>query len=161
MMVIGLVLAPVAVNMAMGKTGDGAAVLVPERTALFISMLSLAVTVLVSLKGRGMLRLIPILCGITAGYLVSLLQTIPTPVMGGIMLLLFGAIMVVGLNSLVKAGEDLMEPRNMCIVSLVLVFGIGGMVFSAGDFSIKGIGLSGILGVLLNLVLPRSRRPAA
>lgn len=160
-MVIGLVLAPVAVNMAMGKTGDGAAVLVPERTALFISMLSLAVTVLVSLKGRGMLRLIPILCGITAGYLVSFLQTIPTPVMGGIMLLLFGAIMVVGLNSLVKAGEDLMEPRNMCIVSLVLVFGIGGMVFSAGDFSIKGIGLSGILGVLLNLVLPRSRRPAA
>ena len=47
------------------------------------------------------------------GKMGALLQTIPTPVMGGIMLLLFGTIMVVGLNSMVKAGQDLMEPRNM------------------------------------------------
>lgn len=79
--------------------------------------------------------------------------------MGGIMLLLFGAIMVVGLNSLVKAREDLMEPRNLAIVALILVFGIGGMSFSAGEFTIQGIGLAGILGVFLNLVLPR-RKPA-
>jgi len=92
------------------------------------------------------------------GKIGALLQTIPTPVMGGIMLLLFGAIMVVGLNSLVKAGEDLMEPRNLSIVALILVFGIGGMAFSAGEFSIKGIGLAGILGVLLNLVLPGKSR---
>lgn len=58
-MVIGLILAPVAVNMALGKTGDGSAVLVPENTALWISMSSLLVTVLVSLLGRGFLKLMP------------------------------------------------------------------------------------------------------
>jgi uracil permease len=284
-MVIGLILAPVAVHMAMGRTGDGAAVLVPEGTALFVSMISLATVILVSLLSKGMLRLIPILCGIFVGYLASipfglvdvapvvdapwvawpnfvlpewnlqaiffivpvaiapaiehfgdvlaigsitgknyledpgvqntmlgdglatslasflggppnttysevtgavalikvfnpvvmtwaavfamalafvgkvgaLLQTIPTPVMGGIMLLLFGAIMVVGLNSLVKAGDDLMEPRNLAIVALILVFGIGGMSFSAGEFNLQGIGLAGILGVVLNLILPRRK----
>ncbi len=71
-MVIGLILAPVAVFMAMGKTGDGSAVLVPEKTALIISMISLAVTVAVSLLGKGWFKLIPILCGITAGYIASL-----------------------------------------------------------------------------------------
>jgi len=90
------------------------------------------------------------------GKVGALLQAIPTPVMGGIMLLLFGAIMVVGINTLVKAGGDLMEPRNLSIVALILVFGFGGMAFSAGEFTIKGIGLSGILGVLLNLLLPKS-----
>ena len=88
------------------------------------------------------------------GKLGALLQTIPVPVMGGIMLLLFGAIMVIGLNSLVKAGQDLTEPRNMAIVALIMVFGIGGMSFSAGEFTLRGIGLAGILGVTLNLLLP-------
>ncbi len=95
----------------------------------------------------------PGICG-QAG---ALLQTIPSPVMGGIMLLLFGAIMVVGLNTLVKSGDDLMEARNLAIVALILIFGIGGMSFSAGQFQLQGIGLAGILGVFLNLVLPKSR----
>jgi uracil permease len=42
-------------------------------------------------------------------------------------------------------------------VALILVFGIGGMTLSFGKFSIGGIGLAGILGVLLNLVLPGGR----
>ena len=71
-MVIGLILAPVAVNMAMGKTGDGSAILVPENRALLISMVSLMTTIMVSLLGRGILRLIPIFCGISAGYLLSI-----------------------------------------------------------------------------------------
>ncbi|KJS29027.1 MAG: uracil transporter [Desulfatitalea sp. BRH_c12] len=285
-MVIGLVLAPVAVHMALGKSGDGALVLVPESRALIVSMLTLATTILVSLLAGGFLRLIPILSGIVVGYLISipmglidlapvsqaawfampafvlpqwnlqailfivpvaiapaiehfgdilaighvtgkdylknpgihrtmmgdglatslasmlggppnttysevtgavtltrvynpaimtwaalfaillafigkigaLLQTIPVPVMGGIMLLLFGAITVVGLNSLVKAGEDLTKPRNLSIIALILVFGIGGMSFSTGEFALKGIGLAGIVGVVLNLVLPRDER---
>ena len=45
---------------------------------------------------------------------------IPAPVMGGIMILLFGAIMVVGLNTLVRAGQDLLRPRNMVIVALII-----------------------------------------
>lgn len=284
-MVIGLILAPVAVNMALGKTGDGAVQLVPEETALWVSMTSLLVTVLVSLLGKGFLRLMPILCGIVAGFAASLyfgmgdwtkvaatpwmslpnftfpefawepilfimpitlapaiehfgdvvaissitgkdylkdpgvhttmfgdgvatmaagmvggppcttyaevigavsltrvfnpavmtwaaltaillsfvskigafLSSIPVPVMGGIMILLFGAIMVVGLNTLVRAGKDLMEPRNMIIVALIIIFGVGGMQFSIGSFKLGGIGLAAVTGVALNLFLPRSR----
>jgi uracil permease len=62
--------------------------------------------------------------------------------------------MVVGINSLIKARVDLMQPRNMVIVAITVVFGIGGMTFSIGEFTLKGIGLAGIIGVLLNLILP-------
>ena len=71
-MVIGLILAPVAVYMAMGKTGDGAVVLVPQNTAMIISMTTLLATILVSLLAKGLLRLIPILIGIGVGYAISI-----------------------------------------------------------------------------------------
>jgi len=83
-----------------------------------------------------------------------LLGTIPVPVMGGIMLLLFGAITVIGLSTLVRAQVDLMEPRNMIIVAIIMVTGLGGMVLNVGVTDLKGIGLGAIMGVLLNLVLP-------
>ena len=51
----------------------------------------------------------------------AFLSSIPVPVMGGIMILLFGAIMVVGLNTLVRAGEDLIEPRNLAVVALIII----------------------------------------
>jgi len=308
-MVIGLVLAPVAVHMAMGRTGDGAAWLVPEKTAMIVAGVALLTTIITSLLGKGWFKLIPILIGVAAGYITALildglgvsgaiqstfdpgqlknftgpalvsfqplveapwfavpnfvfpewnlqailfivpvaiapaiehfgdilaigsvtgkdfvknpgihrtlmgdgiatslasclggppnttysevtgavtltrafnpaimtwaaifaivlafigkvgalLQTIPVPVMGGIMLLLFGAITVVGLNTLVRAGEDLTEARNMSIVALILVCGIGGMVLSFGKFTLGGIGMAGILGVVLNLVLPQKK----
>ena len=284
-MVIGLMLAPVGVNLAMGKTGDGAAELVPYGTALAVAGISLLATVLVSLRGRGMLQLVPILVGVATGYLLSLvlglvdftpvreapwfampafvapewnwaavlfilpvaiapaiehfgdvlaigsvtgrdylekpgvhrtllgdglatslaalfggppnttysevtgavaltrtfnpavmtwaalfaialafvakvgalLATLPTPVMGGILVLLFGAITVVGVNTLVRAGEDLMQPRNLVIVALVLVSGVGGLSLGGEAFSLSGIGLAGVLGVVANLVLPRTK----
>lgn len=282
-MVIGLVLAPTAVFMAMGKTGDGAKVLMPENQAIILSMVALATTALVSLLGKGIFKCIPILCGILAGYLTAvfmgkiditpvlnapwlalpnftfpqwnwqaiifivpvaiapaiehvgdivaigsitgkdfiddpgihrtmlgdgiattfasllggppnttysevsgavaltkcfnpgimtwaaitaitlsfvgklgaLLQTIPSPVMGGVMVLLFGAIAVIGMTGIIKSGVDVTEPRNLIIMAVILIFGIGGMSFQAGNFAIKGIGLAGIVGVLLNLLLPR------
>lgn len=80
--------------------------------------------------------------------------------MGGIMLLLFGAITVIGLNTLVKAGDDLTEPRNLTIVAIILVTGIGGMAISVNEFTLRGIGLAGIVGVLLNLILPKSKTAA-
>nr|WP_320191420.1 uracil-xanthine permease family protein [uncultured Desulfobacter sp.] len=89
------------------------------------------------------------------GKLGALLQTIPSPVMGGIMLLLFGAIAVVGLNTLVQAQEDLVAPRNLSIIALILVSGIGGLAIKFGNFELSGIGLAGVLGVLLNVILPR------
>ena len=91
------------------------------------------------------------------GKIGALLATIPTPVMGGIMILLFGMITVVGINTLVKSGQDLTTPRNLIIVAVILVCGIGGMKFTAGSFAIEKIGLAGILGLLLNLILPREK----
>lgn len=281
-MVIGLVLAPVAIHMATGKTADGATVLFPQNQAVLLAVVALLTTSLVSLLGKGVFKFIPILCGIAAGYILSLflgvvdfapvmkapwfaipnftfpkwnwsaiiyivpvaiapaiehvgdivaigsitgkdyikdpgihrtmtgdglativasllggppnttysevsgavaltrcfnpgimtwsaifailfsfigklgavLRSIPSPVMGGVMILLFGAIAVVGLSGLVKSQVDVMKPRNLVIIAIILVFGIGGMCFSFGKFAIKGIGLAGIVGVLLNLLLP-------
>ena len=92
------------------------------------------------------------------GKVGGLLQTIPTPVMGGILIILFGAIVVVGLNLLVTAGENLLEPRNLTIVAVVLVTGVGGLSVGTADWALKGIGLAGILGVTANLVLPGRRK---
>ncbi|PMR72679.1 uracil-xanthine permease family protein [Billgrantia endophytica] len=84
----------------------------------------------------------------------ALLQTIPGPVMGGIMTLLFGSIAVVGMNILVRAGHSLTAPRNLVVVSLILVFGIGGMQFGGGQFTLQGVSLAALVGILLNWVLP-------
>jgi uracil permease len=82
------------------------------------------------------------------------LLSIPVPVMGGILCLLFGSIAVVGLSTLIRHQVDLSEARNLIIVSVTLVFGIGGMVFGYGEFSLSGISLCAIIALLLNLVLP-------
>jgi uracil permease len=92
------------------------------------------------------------------GKLGGFLNTIPAPVMGGIMVLLFGAIAVIGINTLVRAGTDLMQPRNLTIVAVILVFGIGGMNFDLTVVKLGGIGLAGIIGVLLNQILPQARQ---
>ena len=82
------------------------------------------------------------------------LQSIPVPVMGGILCLLFGSIAVVGLNTLIRHQVDLSEARNLIIVSVTLVFGIGGMVIGGKEFALSGISLCAISALLLNLVLP-------
>jgi uracil permease len=86
----------------------------------------------------------------------ALLQTIPGPVMGGIMTLLFGSIAVVGMNTLVRAGHSLTAPRNLVVVSLILVFGIGGMQLGGGQFTLQGVSLAALVGIVLNWVLPRA-----
>ncbi|MEI8594927.1 uracil-xanthine permease family protein [Photobacterium sp. Hal280] len=282
-MVIGLGLAPAAVNMALGKSGDGAIQIVNGDVALWIASVSLLVTILVSVFAKGIFKLVPIISGILAGYATSLafgvvdftpvqqaswlampnftmpefninailfmipvaiapavehvgdmlaisnvtgkdylkkpglhrtmagdgvatiaasmfgappnttysevtgavmltkafnpaimtwsavtaiilafvgklgatLQTIPVPVMGGIMILLFGSIATVGLNTLIKHQVDLHKSRNLVIVAVTLVFGIGGMAFGIGEFSLQGISLCGIVAIVLNLVLPK------
>ncbi|WP_432468216.1 uracil-xanthine permease family protein [Agarivorans sp. Z349TD_8] len=288
-MVIGLGLAPVAVNMALGKTGDGSAVLVDQDIALLISLAALFTTIAVSIFAKGMLKLMPIICGVVVGYVLSLffglvdfsavasaawfalpefvtpefnwqailfiapiglivtiehfgdilaisnvtgknfvespgihrsllgdglatmtaasfgappvvsygevtgavsllktynpvimtwaavfaialafigktgalLLSIPVPVMGGIMCLLFGAIAAIGLNTLISKQVDLSIPRNLVIVSVTLVFGIGGMAVGLGEFTLKGVGLCGIVAIILNLILPQEPKTQA
>ena len=92
------------------------------------------------------------------GKISALLKTIPNAVLGGIMLLLFGMIASVGINNLIQSRTNLSDPRNIIIVSLILTFGIGGAVFQIGDFSMTGIGLAAVLGVILNLILPKERK---
>jgi uracil permease len=282
-MVIGLGLAGVAVNMAMGKTGDGKAVLVDYNTALIVAAASLATTAAVATKAKGIFRLVPVLSGVLVGYLLSvclglvdfskivaapwievphlvapqwnlaavlfmvpvalapaiehvgdivaigavtgkdytvkpglhrtmlgdglavccaaliggppvttyaevtgavmitrcynpvimswaagfailmaffgkfnaILQSIPVPVMGGIMMLLFGSIAAVGLNTLIHAKVNMHHPRNLIIVSLVLVFGIGGLSLNVAGQHLHGVSLCGIAAILLNLILPK------
>ena len=89
------------------------------------------------------------------GKISALLRSIPSAVLGGIMLLLFGTIACAGIGNLVNNCIDLSRTRNIVIVSLTLTVGIGGAAFNWGDFSLSGIGLAALVGVLLNLILPR------
>ena len=101
------------------------------------------------------------ICAIIFSFLSklgALLHTIPTPVMGGILVILFGTIVVAGIQQLVAQSDNLMKPRNLAIISVILVFGVGGMSFQAGEFTLEGIGLSSIVGMCLNLLLPQSLR---
>ncbi|MEL0168952.1 MAG: uracil-xanthine permease family protein [Pseudomonadaceae bacterium] len=287
-MVIGLGLASVAVNMAMGKAGDGSAQLVEYNTAILIAGASLITTIIVAVYAKGIFRLVPILAGVLVGYTLSwllgvtdftqvsaapwvavpqfvtpefqlaailfmipvaiapaiehigdvlaiggvtgknylekpglqntllgdgiatsaaaffggppnttysevtgavmltrnfnpnvmiwaavfaiilafidkfgaVLLGMPVPVMGGILCLLFGSIAVVGLNTLVRNQVDLSQARNLCIVSVTLVFGIGGMVIGNDSFSLQGISLCGVVAIVLNLILPKAEEAA-
>ena len=91
------------------------------------------------------------------GKLSALLQSIPAAVLGGIMLLLFGTIASVGIQNLIQHKVDLNHTRNTIIISVTLTIGIGGAILTYGNFAMSGIGLSAIVGVLLNLVLPHPK----
>ena len=91
------------------------------------------------------------------GKVSALLKTIPEAVLGGIMVLLFGTIASVGINTLVKNKVDMGETRNLVIVSLILILGIGGAELTFGTFTIGGIGLAALVGVILNLIIPQKK----
>ena len=55
-----------------------------------------------------------------------------------------------------RAGKPLTSSRNLVVVSLVLVFGIGGMQFGNGQFTLQGVSLAALVGIVLNWVLPRA-----
>lgn len=89
------------------------------------------------------------------GKIAALLSTIPTPVMGGVSILLFGIIASSGLRMLVENKVDFARKRNLIISSVILVIGIGGAAVHVGDlFSLEGMALASIIGVLLNQILP-------
>lgn len=92
------------------------------------------------------------------GKVGAFLSTIPTIVMGGIMMLVFGSIAVVGMSTLIRGKVDVTESRNLCIISVVMTFGIGGMFVNFGEVSLKGISLCAIVAILLNLILPKAQK---
>ncbi len=93
------------------------------------------------------------------GKVSAILKTIPAAVLGGIMLLLFGMIASIGIKTLIDAKTDFSITRNQVIVSIILTVGIGGAQLGYGNFSLAGIGLASVVGVILNLVLPNKSKP--
>ena len=98
------------------------------------------------------------ICFSIIGKLSALLQSIPQAVLGGIMLLLFGTIASVGIQNLMQHKVDMNDTRNIIIISVMLTMGLGGAVLSSGSFAISGIGLAAVIGVVLNLVLPKTKQ---
>ena len=84
----------------------------------------------------------------------GLILSIPDPVIGGISILLFGMITAIGIRTLVKAGTDLQKSRNLVIVSVVLVIGLGGATVSFGSIELSSMALAGLIGVLMSYFLP-------
>jgi len=92
----------------------------------------------------------------------ALIQTIPSPVLGGICMLLFGIIASSGLRTIVESGVDFKDKRNLTINSVILVIGIGGgrLAFNiTGElhFVLSGVALATVVGIVLNLVMPKTQ----
>lgn len=89
------------------------------------------------------------------GKLSALIESIPSPVIGGISFLLFGVIAASGLKVIVERKIDFNKKRNLMIASVILVIGIGNAYLQLGDFQFSGVAVATILGIILNLVLPQ------
>jgi len=93
----------------------------------------------------------------------AIIQTIPTPVLGGISILLFGIIASSGLRTIVESGVDYKDKRNLTITSVILVIGIGGGMLSFNitkdlHFELAGIALATVVGIVLNLIIPQTQK---
>jgi len=88
-----------------------------------------------------------------------MISSIPTPVMGGISLLLFGLIASSGIRLLAQSGIDFGHSRNLILTSVVLVIGIGmetgGFTIPLGQYTVPGMALATLVGIILNLILPQ------
>nr|WP_192827249.1 uracil-xanthine permease family protein [Lactococcus garvieae] len=89
------------------------------------------------------------------GKLTALLTSIPSPVIGGASIALFGVIAASGLKIIVENKINFDIKRNLLISSVVLVIGIGGMVLDiTQNLQISSVAIATIIGIVLNLVLP-------
>ncbi|MGK8527333.1 uracil-xanthine permease family protein [Staphylococcus epidermidis] len=95
------------------------------------------------------------------GKFTALISSIPTPVMGGVSILLFGIIAASGLRMLVESQVDFSSNRNLVIASVVLVVGIGNLLINLKgigiNLQIEGMALSALSGIILNLILPKEK----
>lgn len=88
----------------------------------------------------------------------TFIATIPAAVMGGVCLILYGFIASNGLKVMFDKKVDLTKTRNIVIISVMLVIGLGGAAIKITDLSsLTGMALSMIFGILLNLILPKEK----
>ena len=90
------------------------------------------------------------------GKISALIHSIPTPVIGGVSIALFGVIASSGLKILVDNKVNFDDKRNLLIASVILVSGIGGLTLNVAGISISGVAFSTILGILMHLILPKT-----
>ncbi len=91
------------------------------------------------------------------GKVVGVVETVPTCVLGGACIVLYGMISSVGLRTLVENQVDFKQNRNLCLAAVMLVLAIGGAVIGTESFSLSGIGLGIIAGIILNLLMPEGK----
>ncbi|EMW5668097.1 uracil permease [Enterococcus faecalis] len=92
------------------------------------------------------------------GKLSALILSIPGPVISGISFVLFGVIAASGLKILIDNKINFDKKKNLLIASVILVIGIGGLVFKVGTFELSSMALTTVLGIVLNLILPENAR---
>ncbi|HEK9987974.1 TPA: uracil permease [Streptococcus equi subsp. zooepidemicus] len=90
------------------------------------------------------------------GKVSALIQSIPTPVIGGISIALFGVIASSGLKILIEAKVDMDNKKNLLIASVILVSGIGGLMLQINGLQISGVAFSTLLGIILYQLLPEN-----
>ncbi|WP_159550264.1 uracil-xanthine permease family protein [Streptococcus halichoeri] len=90
------------------------------------------------------------------GKVSALIQSIPSPVLGGISVALFGVIASSGLKILVESQVDMDDKKNLLIASVILVSGIGGLMLQIQGLQISGVAFSTLLGIILYQILPHS-----
>lgn len=93
------------------------------------------------------------------GKISAFLQTLPSAVMGGVSIILFGMIAAVGLRTLVENQVDFKSSRNLMIIAIMLVLGLGGAAIhislgDSGAIEFSGSALAAIVGIVLNKVIP-------
>ncbi|WP_347860651.1 solute carrier family 23 protein [Salimicrobium sp. PL1-032A] len=142
--------------------GDGTATMLasmmggPPNTTYGENVGVLAVTRVFSVFVIGLAAVFAILFG-WIGMVTVLISSIPQAVMGGVSILLFGVIAASGLRMMVDHNVDLGDNRNLVITSVVLVLGVGGAFIKLSqNVEFGGMALAAFVGVLLNLILPRS-----
>jgi uracil permease len=143
--------------------GDGVATLVggllggPANTTYGENTSVVGMSKVASVKVIGLAAIIAIVVGFF-GKFTALVSTIPSAVLGGVSLLLYGFIAVNGLKVLISNRVNFDDSKNVIVASSMLVLGLGGAViaFANGDMSItiSGMTLASIVGIILNLVLP-------
>ena len=143
--------------------GDGIATFVagalggPANTTYGENTAVVGMTRVASVKVIGLAAIFAIIIGFL-GKFTALVQLIPSPVLGGVSLLLYGFIAVNGLKVLIKNQVDFENNKNIAIASTMLVIGLGGATISITkgdlDLAISGMSLAAVIGILLNLILP-------